>query len=50
MEIKVYEGANTGQCIRCLDCTRCEAITVTTVLAREEKEPAVLPELAREVA
>ncbi len=32
MEIKVYEGANTGQCIRCLDCTACEAITITTVL------------------
>jgi polyferredoxin len=50
MEIKVYEGANTGHCIRCLDCAKCEAITVTTVLSREEKEPADLPELAREVA
>lgn len=36
MEIKVYEGENTGHCIRCLDCTACEAITVTTVLTKEE--------------
>ncbi len=28
MEIKVYEGENTGHCIRCLDCTACEAINV----------------------
>ena len=35
MEIKAYEGINTGHCIRCLDCTACEAITVTTVLAQE---------------
>jgi ferredoxin-type protein NapH len=40
MEIKVYEGENTGQCIRCLDCTACEAITLSTVLA-EKKERAV---------
>ncbi|MFU8856897.1 MAG: 4Fe-4S binding protein [Deferrisomatales bacterium] len=36
MEIRVYEGANTGHCIRCLDCTACEAITVTTVFSPEE--------------
>jgi len=43
MEIKVYEGENTGHCIRCLDCTACEAITVTTVLGRSTtaEEPAV---------
>jgi polyferredoxin len=44
MEIKVYEGENTGHCIRCLDCTACEAITVTTVLARERAAGAVVPE------
>ncbi len=41
MEIKVYEGENTGHCIRCLDCTACEAITVTTVLPRTEPSPGV---------
>ncbi len=39
MEIKVYEGANTGHCIRCLDCTACEAITVTTVLPKSAGAP-----------
>ncbi|GAB4260925.1 MAG: 4Fe-4S binding protein [Deferrisomatales bacterium] len=43
MEIKVYEGENTGHCIRCLDCTACEAITVTTVLPGREPEPARVP-------
>ena len=37
MEIKVYEGENTGHCIRCLDCTACEAITVGTILARDSE-------------
>jgi len=36
MEIKVYEGENTGHCIRCLDCTACEAISVTTVMTPSE--------------
>ena len=36
MEIKVYEDENTGHCIRCLDCTACEAITLGTVLTRGE--------------
>ncbi len=43
MEIKVYEGENTGHCIRCLDCTACEAISVTTVLAKGDRPaPAAL--------
>jgi ferredoxin-type protein NapH len=41
MEIKVYEDENTAQCIRCLDCTACEAITVSTVIARGERPAAV---------
>jgi polyferredoxin len=32
MEIKVYESPNTGHCIRCLDCTSCPSIRVTTAL------------------
>ncbi len=46
MEIKVYEGENTGHCIRCLDCTACEAITVTTVLSREEPAREQVPDPA----
>ena len=44
MEIKVYEGANTGHCIRCMDCTACEAISVTTVFGLAERQPKALPE------
>jgi len=44
MEIKVYEGENTGHCIRCLDCTACEAIAVTTVLSREGHSALPAPE------
>ncbi len=44
MEIKVYEGENTGHCIRCLDCTACEAIAVTTVLSREGRSALPAPE------
>ena len=50
MEIKVYEGANTGQCIRCLDCTACEAISVTTVLAPEGEPSSPDLEPARQTA
>jgi polyferredoxin len=46
MEIKVYEGENTGHCIRCLDCSACEAITVTTVLGQAARQPEALPETA----
>lgn len=47
MEIKVYEGENTGHCIRCLDCTACEAITVATVFSKEESEqPSAVKESA----
>ena len=46
MEIKVYEGENTGHCIRCLDCTACEAITVTTALGRGKTSEEVTPEVA----
>ncbi len=42
MEIKFYEGANIGHCIRCLDCTACEAITVTTVVSRATDVPGEL--------
>ncbi len=50
MEIKVYEGSNTGQCIRCLDCTACEAISVITVLSPEGERPPAPVEPARQVA
>lgn len=46
MEIKVYEGANTGHCIRCLDCTACEAIRVVTALGEDARAPAPQPETA----
>jgi polyferredoxin len=46
MEIKVYEGENTGHCIRCLDCTACEAITVTTVFARQDSKAPAAAEAA----
>jgi ferredoxin-type protein NapH len=46
MEIKVYEGENTGHCIRCLDCTACEAITVSTVFSRDDVEVPALLETA----
>ena len=46
MEIKVYEGENTGHCIRCLDCTACEAINVTTAFSQVERQPEPLPETA----
>jgi len=46
MEIKVYEGANTGHCIRCLDCTACEAIRVVTALGADARAPAPQPETA----
>jgi polyferredoxin len=46
MEIKVYEGENTGHCIRCLDCTACEAIALTTVLSRDDTGDARVPEAA----
>ncbi|MBI5442877.1 MAG: 4Fe-4S binding protein [Deltaproteobacteria bacterium] len=45
MEIKVYEAPNTGHCIRCLDCTSCPSIRVTTALA-----PARSPAPATEAA
>lgn len=35
MEIEVWNGENTGHCIRCLDCTACEAITVGSVFSGE---------------
>jgi polyferredoxin len=35
MEIEVWKDENTGHCIRCLDCTDCEAITMCTVLPGE---------------
>lgn len=39
MDIAVWEGENTGHCIRCLDCTDCEAISVRTVLPGEDPQP-----------
>ncbi|PLX46308.1 MAG: hypothetical protein C0609_00835 [Deltaproteobacteria bacterium] len=50
MDIKVWEGENTGNCIRCLDCTDCEAISVCTVftgarLAAERREQEISTEL-----
>ncbi len=44
MEIKVWDGENTGHCIRCLDCTACEAITVTTAFGQAARQPEALPE------
>ncbi|MFC1462007.1 4Fe-4S binding protein [Verrucomicrobiota bacterium] len=32
MDIKVYEDPNSGDCIRCLDCTACAKVTVTASL------------------
>jgi polyferredoxin len=49
MEIEVWEGENTGHCIRCLDCTSCEAITVGMVFSGERlpgAEEAKAPETA----
>lgn len=40
MEIAVWEGENTGHCIRCLDCTACEAINVCTVFSQQNEEEA----------
>lgn len=39
MEIEVWKGENTGHCIRCLDCTDCEAIRMSTVLGGDRVQP-----------
>lgn len=41
MEIRVRDNPDSVHCIRCLDCTGCEAISVTTPFGRGRKEDLV---------
>ncbi|HEY6007155.1 MAG TPA: 4Fe-4S binding protein, partial [Geobacteraceae bacterium] len=47
MEIEVWKGENTGHCIRCLDCTDCEAIRVSTVLGGDRVQPEAQEAIAK---
>jgi ferredoxin len=45
MDIKIYENANSVDCIRCLDCVRCPSVALThpfSALERKEEEEEVL--------
>ncbi len=47
MDISVYQDANNHNCIRCLDCTQCPAVRVTTAFSaapvRDQGTPAPSP-------